>query len=37
MLRQHRVNKVSDIQLIAKIEKPEAVQEIDAILEAATA
>jgi pyruvate kinase len=33
LLRQHLVNKVSDIHLIAKIEKPEAVKNIDAIIE----
>jgi len=34
LLRQHLVNKVSDIHLIAKIEKSEAITEIDAIIEA---
>jgi pyruvate kinase len=33
LLRQHLVNKVSDIHLIAKIEKPEGVRNIDAIIE----
>ena len=33
LLREHLVNKVSDIHLIAKIEKAEALREIDAILE----
>jgi pyruvate kinase len=33
LLRQHLVNKVSDIHLIAKIEKPEGVKNIDAIIE----
>jgi pyruvate kinase len=33
LLRQHLVNKVSDIHLIAKIEKPEAVKNIDPIIE----
>ncbi len=35
LLRQHLRNKVSDIHIIAKIEKAEAIKEIDAILEAA--
>jgi pyruvate kinase len=34
LLRQHLINKLSDIHLIAKIEKPEAVKNIDSILEA---
>lgn len=34
LLRQHLRNKASDIHIIAKIEKAEAVREIDAILEA---
>jgi pyruvate kinase len=34
LLREHLINKVSDIHIIAKIEKAEAVQNIDAILEA---
>src|SRR5688500_7563848 len=34
LLRQHLVNRGSDIQLIAKIEKAEALQHIDAIIEA---
>jgi pyruvate kinase len=33
LLRQHLLNKVSDIHLIAKIEKPEGVHNIDAIIE----
>src|SRR4051794_4001019 len=33
LLRQHLLNKVSDIHLIAKIEKPEGVKNIDAIIE----
>jgi pyruvate kinase len=33
LLRQHLINKVSDIHLIAKIEKPEAVKAIDSIIE----
>ncbi len=33
LLREHLVNKGSDIHIIAKIEKPEAVNEIDAIIE----
>jgi pyruvate kinase len=33
LLRQHLLNKVSDIHLIAKIEKPEGVRNIDAIIE----
>lgn len=33
LLRQHLRNKTSDIHIIAKIEKSEAVREIDAILE----
>jgi len=33
LLRQHLINKVSDIHLIAKIEKPEAVRNIDAIID----
>ena len=35
LLRQHLTNRSSDIQLIAKIEKAEALQHIDAIIEAA--
>jgi len=35
LLRQHLINKVSDIHLIAKIEKPEAIKAIDGIVEAA--
>ncbi len=35
LLRQHLINKVSDIHLIAKIEKPEAVRSIDGIIDAA--
>ncbi|MDB5291693.1 MAG: pyruvate kinase [Phycisphaerales bacterium] len=34
LLRQHLTNKVSDIHLIAKIEKPEALKQIDAIIDA---
>jgi pyruvate kinase len=34
LIRQHLVNKVSDIHVIAKIEMAEALREIDAILEA---
>src|SRR5437764_3676420 len=34
LLREHLANRSSPIHLIAKIEKPEAVQRIDAILEA---
>jgi pyruvate kinase len=34
LLRQHLRNKVSDIHIIAKIEKSEAVAQIDAIIEA---
>ncbi len=34
LLRQHLRNKVSDIHVVAKIEKAEAIKEIDAILEA---
>src|SRR5688500_5151404 len=34
LLRQHLANRGSDIQLIAKIEKAEALQHIDAIIEA---
>ena len=33
LLREHLVNKVADIHLIAKIEKAEALREIDAIIE----
>src|SRR4051812_32427137 len=33
LLRQHLLNKVSDIHLIAKIEKPEGVHNIDAIID----
>src|SRR5205823_2051579 len=33
LLRQHLRNKSSDIQLIAKIEKPEAIDHLDSILE----
>jgi pyruvate kinase len=33
LLRQHLLNKVSDIHLIAKIEKPEGVRNIDTIIE----
>lgn len=33
LLRQHMLNKVADIHLIAKIEKPEGVKNIDAIIE----
>jgi pyruvate kinase len=33
LLREHLVNKVSDIHLIAKIEKAEALREIDGIIE----
>jgi pyruvate kinase len=33
LLRQHLLNKVSDIHLIAKIEKPEGVRNIDAIID----
>ena len=33
LLRQHLLNKVSDIHLIAKIEQPEAVKNIDGIIE----
>jgi pyruvate kinase len=33
LLREHLTNKVADIHLIAKIEKAEAVREIDAILD----
>jgi pyruvate kinase len=33
LLRQHMLNKVADIHLIAKIEKPEAVKNIDAIID----
>lgn len=35
LLREHLVNRGSDIQIIAKIEKAEAIKEIDAIIEAA--
>ncbi|MEZ0265735.1 MAG: pyruvate kinase, partial [Phycisphaerae bacterium] len=34
LLRQHLVNKVSDIHIVAKIEKPEAVKAIAGIIEA---
>ncbi len=34
LLRQHMLNKVADIHLIAKIEKPEGVKNIDAIIDA---
>ena len=34
LLRQHLANRGSDIQLIAKIEKAEALQYIDAIIDA---
>lgn len=34
LIRQHLINKVSDIHLIAKIEKAEAITEIDAIIDA---
>jgi pyruvate kinase len=34
LIRQHLVNRVSDIHIIAKIEKAEAITEIDAIIEA---
>src|SRR5690606_36537672 len=34
LLRQHLRNRVSDIHIIAKIEKAEAIKDIDAILEA---
>ena len=34
LIRQHLVNRTSDIHVIAKIEKAEAIREIDAILEA---
>ena len=34
LLREHLVNKVADIHLIAKIEKGEALREIDAIIDA---
>ena len=33
LLREHLVNRTSDIQLIAKIEKAEALREIDAIID----
>ena len=33
LLREHLINKVADIHLIAKIEKPEAVHDIDAIID----
>jgi len=33
LLREHLINKVADIHLIAKIEKAEALREIDAIIE----
>lgn len=33
LLRQHLINKVSDIHLVAKIEQPQAVANIDAIIE----
>jgi pyruvate kinase len=33
LLRQHLINKVSDIHLVAKIEQPQAVENIDAIIE----
>jgi pyruvate kinase len=33
LLRQHLQNKVADIHLIAKIEKPEAVRDLDAIID----
>jgi len=33
LLRQHLMNKVADIHLIAKIEKAEAIREIDAIVD----
>ena len=33
LLRQHMLNKVADIHLIAKIEKPEGVKNIDAIID----
>jgi pyruvate kinase len=33
LLRQHLLNKVADIHLIAKIEKPEGVKNIDAIID----
>jgi pyruvate kinase len=35
LLREHLRNKVSDIQIIAKIEKAEAIEQIDAIIDAA--
>lgn len=35
LLRQHLRNRVSDIHLIAKIEKVEAIQELDTIIDAA--
>src|SRR4029079_15923384 len=35
LLREHLRNKTSDIQIIAKIEKSEAIEHIDAIIEAA--
>jgi pyruvate kinase len=35
LLREHLQNKVSDIHIIAKIEKGEAIEHIDAIIEAA--
>jgi pyruvate kinase len=34
LIRQHLINRGSDIQLIAKIEKAEAMQDIDAIIDA---
>ncbi len=34
LLRQHLRNKISDVHIIAKIEKAEAIKEIDAILDA---
>jgi pyruvate kinase len=34
LIRQHLVNKVSDIHIVAKIEKAEAIAEIDAIVDA---
>lgn len=34
LLREHLINHVSDIHLVAKIEKAEAVRDIDAIIEA---
>lgn len=35
LLRQHLINKVSDIHIIAKIEKPEALRDVDGIIDAA--